>query len=364
MAALLRSGRSTSAVKSAKSVQRVILAGGLTSMMAPGGGETQLMATTQALQELGVAARLWRPWEETFTETDVLHLFGSLPEHLATVVQARRRGVRTVLSTIAWFDLASRWHSGATFGRRLFDCGCGLVRSFVPRLPHWRRRLYESVDLLLPNSQAEAEQLIERYDVPENRIRVVPNGASPRFAVGDAAAFSDLVGMRDFVLYPGRIEPRKNQLGFLRAMRGVSVPIVVLGNAVPGHEGYLAACRREAGSMVQFVGRLEYDDPCLAGAYAACRCVALTSWFETPGLVALEAGMSGVPLALTDRGPTREYFGDLAEYASPGDRNSIRRAVLAAYESSRNPPLARLVRERYSWRAAAVATRDAYRSLN
>jgi len=363
MAALLRSAQTTSGVVSTSHLQRVILAGGLTSLVAPGGGETQLMATTQALQELGVSARLWRPWEETFAATDVLHLFGSLPEHIATIEQARRRGVCTVLSTIAWFDLASRWHSGASIGRRLIDCGRGAARSLFPRMPHWRRRLYESADLLLPNSQAEADQLIESYDLPADRVRVVPNGASPRFAAGDAAAFSEMVGMRDFVLYPGRIEPRKNQLGFLRAMRGVSVPIVVLGDAVPGQEDYFAACRREAGSLVQFVGRLDHDDPRLAGAYAACRCVALTSWFETPGLVALEAGMSGVPLALTDRGPTWEYFGTLAEYASPGDRRSIRQAVLAAYQSPRNPQLARLVRERYTWRAAAAATRDAYRSL-
>lgn len=363
MAALLRTAQDASDTSATTRSPRVLLAGGLTSMTAPGGGEIQLTATVQALEELGVAARLWRPWEDSLDRCDVLHLFGSLREHIETVAAARRLGVRTVLSSIAWFDLASRWHSHGSIARRIVDCARGAAQAVVPNWPHWRRRLYDSVDLLLPNSQAEADQLIERYDIPAERLRVVPNGASPRFANGDAAAFTELAGMHDFVLYPGRIEPRKNQLGFLRAMRGVSVPIVILGDAVPGHEDYLAACRREAGNLVQFVGRLAHDDPRLAGAFAACRCLALVSWFETPGLVALEAAMSGVPLALTDRGPTREYFGDLAEYASPADRRAIRRAVLAAYDSPRNPQLARLVRERFTWRAAAAATRDAYRSL-
>ncbi|MBX3411965.1 MAG: glycosyltransferase [Pirellulales bacterium] len=362
MTQLLRAGMSGE-VGLVKRSQRVFLAGGAAAMLAPGGGETQMAATAQALQELGVAARLWRPWEDELAAGDVLHLFGSLPEHLVTVEQAQRRGVTTVLSTIAWFDVASRWHSGESLARRTWNCAKVAGRRALPWLSHWRRDLYEAVDLLLPNSQAEAAQLAEQYDVPEERIRIVPNGASPRFAAADAATFHELAQVRDFVLYAGRIEPRKNQLGFLRAMRGAAVPIVVLGDPVPGHERYFEACRRAAGNLVQFVPRLAHDDPRLAGAYAACRCLALTSWFETPGLVALEAGMSGVPLALTDRGPTREYFGELATYASPANRQSIRHAVLAAFDSPRNPQLARLVRERYTWRAAAAATRDAYRTL-
>ncbi len=42
--------------------------------------------------------------------------------------------------------------------------------------------------------------------------------------------------------------------------------------------------RTSSGSM-----RLDHDDPLLASAYAAARVFALPSWFETPGLAALEA---------------------------------------------------------------------------
>jgi glycosyltransferase involved in cell wall biosynthesis len=201
------------------------------------------------------------------------------------------------------------------------------------------------------------------FRIPRERIHVVPNGASERFAQGDTEGFASLAGVRDFVLYAGRIEPRKNQLGFLRAMRGTGVPIVVLGDVVPGHEAYAEECRRAADEHVRFIGRLAQGDPRLGGAYLACRCLALMSWFETPGLVALEAGISGTPLALTDRGATREYFGEHARYAAPHCGRSIRQTVLAAYDAPRDPELARLVRERYTWRAAAAATRDAYRSL-
>ena len=341
----------------------VLIAGKLTALDAPGGGEIQLLAMARELPSVGVHARLWRPWEEPLEGADLLHLFGSLPEHLPVVEAARRRGLRVALSTIAWFDSAAYWRGSRSLLGRLRACAGFFARAAWPRLPSWRRRLYHAVDLLLPNSNAEARQLIRYFGVPAERIHVVPNGADERFAQSGPCAFAGRIGSRGFVLYAGRIEPRKNQLGFLRAMRGTGVPIVVLGDAVPGCEAYLAACRRVAGPDVRFVGRIDHDDPLLASAYAACGCLVLASWYETPGLVALEAAMSGTPLVLPTGGCAREYFGDDALYVKPGDRAGIRRAVLAALDRARDPGLAQRVRRCFSWKAAAEATRQAYRRV-
>lgn len=338
----------------------VLLAGKLTGMLAPGGGETQLRAMARELPQVGVNARLWRPWEEDLAGVDCLHLFGSEPEHLSVVNAARQQQVPVVLSPIAWFDLTSCWREPWSFARRGMACAKFLARAALPALPSWRRRLYQSVDLLLPNSQAEAEQLIRYFQISPERIRVVPNGAERRFASADAGPFAERVGCRDFVLFAGRMEPRKNQLAFLRAMRGIVAPIVVLGNVVPGHEAYFDACRRAAGPNVQFVAGLKPDDPLLASAYAACGCLVLTSWYETPGLAALEAAMSGTPLVLPRGGCAREYFGELAAYVSPGDLQAIRRAVLDALSAGRSPRLASLVREHFTWRTAAWVTQEAY----
>jgi glycosyltransferase involved in cell wall biosynthesis len=341
----------------------VLLAGKLAAMEAPGGGEIQMLALARELPSAGVAARLWRPWEDSFSGAQGLHLFGSRPEHLPVVQSARRVGLPVVLSTIAWFESANCWREPRSIPGRLAAWARFTARAACPALPSWRRRLYHAVDLLLPNSNAEAEQLARYFQLPRERIHVVPNGADERFAGADPKPFARLVGSRSFVLYAGRIEPRKNQLGFLRAMRGAGVPIVVLGDVVPGQERYLAACRRAADRRVQFVPRLDHDDPLLGSAYAACACLVLASWFETPGLVALEAGLSGTPLVLPRHGSAPEYFGPLADYVRPNDLPGIRRAVLAALRRARNPKLAELVRDNFSWKAAAQATRDAYESV-
>ena len=334
--------------------------GATAATSAPGGGEIQLAETAKALCERGVDARPWRDEFDRFREIDVLHVFGSLREHLPTVLQARCRGVAVAVSPIAWFDAASRWQEPGLWVQRAFRCGRYALASTTPWMPTWRKRLYRAANVLLPNSDAEQQQLAKRYNLPAAKFRVVPNAASLCFANGDAELFSNTVGGPGYVLIPGRIEPRKNQLGVIRALKGTGLRLVILGDVVPGHEEYAAACREAAGADVSFVSRLQHDDPLLASAYAGCGCVALLSWFETPGLVALEAGMSGIPLALTSRGSTREYFGGRATYGNPADPLSIRAAVKAAMSRDRDDQLANHVRENFTWNKAAEATLAAY----
>lgn len=236
----------------------------------------------------------------------------------------------------------------------------GMIR---PPWRSWRRRLYQSVDLLLPHSNAEAQQLMYYLRVPAPRIHLVPGAADPQFAAADPEPFVQLVGTHNFVLYLGPLEPRTNQLGFLWAMRNVDVPVVVLGDVAPRLAWYLEACRRAAGPRVQFVQTVRRDDPLLASAYAACGCLVLGSWQEPSCSAALEAGMSGTPLVLPEGGCAGEYFGRQAFYVKPNDLPGIRRAVLAALARGRSQCLARHVQTYFSWNAVAKATRAAYDSI-
>ncbi|MGC3967136.1 MAG: glycosyltransferase [Pirellulales bacterium] len=109
------------------------------------------------------------------------------------------------------------------------------VRAACPAIASWRRRLYHSADLLLPNSQAEAEQLMRLFQVPPSRIRIVPNGVEEHFADADPQLFRTHIGWDNFVLCPGRIEPRKNQLSLIRALHGSGIRLVFAGEAATGH---------------------------------------------------------------------------------------------------------------------------------
>jgi glycosyltransferase involved in cell wall biosynthesis len=338
----------------------VFLAGKLTAMVGPGGGEVQMQATATALTGLAVDACMWRPWEHQLAEADVLHLFGSHPEHLPLVRTAYELDIPVVLSTIAWFDTRSYWAEPRPLMRRLVGCAGLVTRAGFPRFPSWRRELYHAVDLLLPNSQAEAEQLVRYFGVPSDRIHVVPNGADTRFASTNPEPFIELTGLRNFALCVGRIEPRKNQLGLIQALKKTRLPTVLVGDPAPGHEAYLDRCRQAAGNNVRFQSQIDHDEPLLASAYAACGCLVLASWYETPGLAALEAGMSGAALVLTERGAAKEYFGQYARYVRPNDPRGIEHAVRGAMAEGRSSSLAEHVRANFSWDAAARVTLEGY----
>lgn len=339
------------------------LVGPLTACAAPGGGEVQLRSLASWLPGAGIDARLWRPWEDDWSQIDLLHLVGSAPEFVPLANAAGRAGKPVVLSPVTWFTCRDLWREPWSLGARLWACGKFLARAACPALPSWRKELYHAADLLLPNSRAEADQLARHFSVPRAKLHVTPNGVDARFADADPARFERATGWSDFVLCVGRIEPRKNQLGLLQALQGTGLSVVLIGDVVPGHEAYLDACLRAGGERALFLGNISHDDPLLASAYAACRCLALVSWYETPGLAALEAALTGTPLVLTAEGACQEYFAGFPRYVSPRRPAAIRAAVLAAFHSPRSPELAMLVRERFRGEVVAQRTKEAYETL-
>ena len=149
------------------------------------------------------------------------------------------------------------------------------------------------MDLVLASSNIEAQQVLRRERVPAERVAVVPQRADAALATADPEPFAQRVGRRDFVLYTGPIAPGENQLAFLWAMHELQLPAVVLGDAVPGYEWYLAQCRRVAGPQVRFVPQL-----CTRRSpIGQCVCR-----LRVPGAYALVAGVAQRPLEAADVG--------------------------------------------------------------
>jgi glycosyltransferase involved in cell wall biosynthesis len=326
----------------------------------PGGGEVQFDKTAEYLKRRGVEIRTGS-WSAV--GCDLLHIFGTTPAGLEAARAAKRINIPVALSTISWYDPRVSWRLEPTQWRRIRSITGWSLRRAVPAIPSWRRELLTLCDLLLPNSLAEAQQLVQLFGVAPSRVKVVRNAVDLQFECGDAALFERYFSLNDFVLVPGRIEPRKNQLNLLRALWGSGIPVVVLGDPHPDHRDYAAECMRVADAGTTFIGRLEHGSPMLAAAYAAARVVVLASWFETPGLAALEGALAGAEVVVTEGGSAREYFGDLARYLSPDDPWSIRRAVREAFECSQRGRLTDLVRTRFLWEQAAIDTLSAYSAL-
>lgn len=164
------------------------------------------------------------------------------------------------------------------------------------------------------------------------------------------------------MLCVGRIEPRKNQHRLIQALSDTVIPLVLIGN--PMANDYFALCRQLAGDRVYFLPAVPHDSPLLAGAYAACRVFALPSLLETPGIAALEAGVAGARVVVTPYGGAREYLCDHAFYPEPRSVQSIRQAVLHAWETPHAPDTLRQhLLTHYRWETVAQKTLQLYQRV-
>jgi glycosyltransferase involved in cell wall biosynthesis len=359
------SGSTTSAWLRSRSQQNcrarsVLLHAPSFAFQAPGGGENQLVQTGRHLEELGWPVRLFCPWTDRLETASVLHLFGMSREGLELARRARERRTPVVLSPICWFEPVALLHLERGMGRKLKALAAWSARRLIPSLPGWRRELLELCDRILPNSPAEARHLTALFGTDPRRVEVIPNGVLEIFHHASPALFRERFGDDEFVLFVGRVEPRKNLLELIRVVRALGVRLVVMGGAPPEFLAYHDRCRREGGNDVDWLGAWDHEDPLLASAYAAARVFALPSWFETPSLAALEAALAGAAVVITPFGSTRDYFGDRVLYARPDRPAEIAAAIARSWSRGRDPDLAAFVAAHYLWPDIARRTAEVY----
>ena len=330
----------------------------------PGGGENQLVQTGRALEALGVEIRLFSPWVDKLDDARLLHLFGMSVEGLELARVAKARSIPVVLSPISWHEPRSIFALADSKARAAVDVLKWGAKVAFPTAPSWKRALLTLADAVLPNSRAEADQLIRLFGVDGRRIAVVPNGVEPRFADATPQVFRESTGLSDdFILYVGRIEPRKNVLRLIEAAQLADLPLVVIGDPTPSAASYFQACLKARGANTHFLPAVAHDAPLLASAYAASRVFALPSWFETPGLAALEAGLSGSALVVSPYGCTREYFGTSALYPRPGRVREIAESLGRAWVSGGDPALKSRIQASFLWSNTAQKTMEVYDHL-
>lgn len=329
----------------------------------PGGGEVQLLKTMEYLAAAGVEVKLFDQWKDRLEDYDILHVFGSVKDCLGLMRTAKNKGVKIALSTIFWSSFKRAVYEGRTPAGKTELFIRHLAKLMAPVLPSGRRRTMMLSDILLPNSEMEAAQLVRLFKVSRDKIKVVPNGIDERFLTATPDEFTGKYGVSDFVLAVGRIEPRKNQLNLIKALKGMGRKLVIIGEAVSDYAWYCDECRKAAENDVRFLGGMKHESGLLASAYAACKVFAVPGWFETPGLAALEAAAAGAGIAVTRYGSTIEYFREDAAYFDPSNIKDIRAAVQAASEISaeRKTRLKKRIMEQYLWQNVAEETLRGYK---
>jgi len=341
----------------------------------PGGDTTQIHETARALGARGVSVELSSVPRPSLDGHDIVHLFhlDRLWENLPHARRIAREQRPAVLSTIWWptteFDLAGRRGLQGLAARRLGSSYAGfkvwqrsLLRFVrqglrpsqrpIARFDRAAQELLDAVRVLLPNSASEAREIMTRFG-ERTPVVVVPNAADIEFWTPAVEPLE-----RSGIVCVGRIEPRKNQLALIEAVRELDVDLTLIGRAGGYARRYEAQCRSAASARVRFAGQLDRER--VRDHLRRARVHVCPSWYETPGLASLEAALCGAPIVVTPGGCTDEYFSGWATFSEGIDAGRLRAALRAAMQAPPTPEAAHDLRQRFSWSAAAEATQRAY----
>jgi glycosyltransferase involved in cell wall biosynthesis len=218
------------------------------------------------------------------------------------------------------------------------------TRTYSPRVVP---RVLAAARRVIAVSEFTRRELVELLDVPDEKIRVVPNAVEAEFTREGPAADGD------YVLAVGTLEPRKNLQRLAEAARRTDVELRVVG--ARGWGGV-----EVGGNGVRWLG--EVSDAELARLYRGARCVAYPSLYEGFGIPVLEAMACGVPV-VTTRGTAMEEVADgAAVLVDAQDPAEIAAGIERA--AADRDQLVQLGLERaraFRWDAVAEATVAVYR---
>ena len=229
-------------------------------------------------------------------------------------------------------------------------------------------------DRVITVSEQCRKEIIQRYQVPEQKVVCVYNAAGPAAEPIDAdEARTELSALgidpsRRVVLAVGNLQPRKNLVRLISAFGRVAQDVPDADLVLVGPEHFRGDLVRQAGvaldSRVHFTGYL--SDRQLAACYSIAAVFVFPSLYEGFGIPALEAMAHGAPVVCARAGALPEICAEAALYCDPLDEQSIADSLMRVLSDKalrESLSAAGFARQRtFTWAEAARQTLSVYRA--
>lgn len=345
-----------------------------------GGDTTQLLETKYHLERLGLEIDYNSEINIDLSDYELVHIFNiSEPETgLKQSINVKKNNIPLVLSPIYWdLSYGLSYKDFYLYFHRYSVRMAAKVNKNIPRIllklffENYRRfdkmhSMLSIADIIVPNSYAELEILINKFKMPELRKKaiIVPNGTSiPNFDHYNAKIPpNNVLDLPEkYVLEVGRIEAWKGQLNLIKALSDFpEIPLVFIGNKNSFYAQECIKLGKKRGNTY-FLDEVPHED--LYHFYSKAKVHALPSLSETTGLSTLEAASFGVNCVVSIHGPITEYFGFDAFVCDPQNVNSIKNAVLEAWRTPKSNKLKKRVLNNFNWEKTAEKTLIAYEHI-
>ncbi|MFQ6576117.1 glycosyltransferase family 4 protein [Pseudomonas sp. UM16] len=362
---------------------KVLFQSRVTLFSSPGGDTTQILKTAEYLRKLAVEVDVTTELEPDVSQYDLVHVFNlrNPQEIYLQIKNAKSQGKPVALSTI-WGEYVEydRYARGGIYGvlsnilgnytieyckvaaRALLnrEYHKGTVKLLTTGYHRLQLKACSMVDVFLPNSESEMRRVEHDMNLVGADYVSVPNAVDVNVFNYDSVAIPEkYLAFDGCLLSAARIEGRKCQLQLVRAMEGLPYKLVIVGKPGPNALKYYQQCLSEAPDNVHFIDYLPHDE--LPALYKVAKAHALVSWMETPGLSSLEAAAMKCNLLITEKGDTRDYFGEYARYCDPSSVQSIRQGVVDVMQQEFDQRMRDRTILNYTWDKTAEATLQGYK---
>jgi glycosyltransferase involved in cell wall biosynthesis len=233
-------------------------------------------------------------------------------------------------------------------------------------------------DHIIAVSESTRHDTIQHLGVPEDKITVVHEAASPVFSPIDRDKAREQVRNRHgvdgpFILFVSTIEPRKNVPTLLRAVWQLmecykeDVRLVLAGGkGWLFEDAFTVVEELNLDSRVHFLGRVSSQD--LLYLYNAAEVLAHPAFYEGFGLPPLEAMACGLPVIVSNVASLPEVVGDAGLLIDPHESDELTVAMWRVLNDDelRKEMVEKGLRQagRFSWKRAARETLEIYRRVD
>jgi len=231
----------------------------------------------------------------------------------------------------------------------------------------------KTADMIITISENSKRDIVKALNVPEDKIRVIYHGLDKNFKpITDLDDISLKYGINyPFILYVGRLEPRKNIPTLIKSFyrlkkRGVKHKLLMVIQMGSDYQKVVASIKDLClENEVRLIEGVPKED--MAGVYNLADLLVFPSVYEGFGFPPLEAMGCGTPVVTSNSSSLPEIIGDAGIMVDPYDSDALTNAI---YEVLVNKELKDdLIRKglkrtkQFSWEKATKETIEVYEKV-